>query len=499
MSRFRRLGVNESAARQVLLIRAIEGADAGGVLTEEDRVRAARAATEWLRWQGGSERSDSAEAFVIKRAELLADTLAERAPVARRWLSALRWRPWIGVVVPILVLLVGVLAEHLSGHRHLNVLAFPLLGLIVWNLLVYAGLLISTVRARLRSDDVATRIGWTQQIFAGAQRFMARRSGGALTAGLLAFSADWSQRSRHLQWARIGRVLHLSAAMLAIGAVSGLYLRGVMFEYRAGWESTFLDADGVHRVLGIFLQPIVTLIGQQLPTVQELELLRWDRGNGENAARWIHWYTLAVGLTVIVPRLLLTLVSAWRAHVLAARFPMALDDAYFRRVLNAWRSVPTQVGVIAYAWTPGDAGIEGLQRLLQSGFGVDARVLKVRHLALGDEDAPGILAAEPAPDIVVLLCNLATIPEAEHHGVLIDAFKSQAVSGVLMIVDESAYRLRLGAQAGAAQRLDERRQVWAGFAASRTLPCLCVDLGDTDFSAIEPRLDALRLNLKAAH
>jgi hypothetical protein len=65
--------MNEQAARQVLLVRAVESADRErALITEADRQHAARAAAELARWSA-SERGEaaSAERFVEKRAELL--------------------------------------------------------------------------------------------------------------------------------------------------------------------------------------------------------------------------------------------------------------------------------------------------------------------------------------------------------------------------------------------------------------------------------------------
>ena len=86
--------MDETAARQVLLVRAAEAADAeGALLTDDDRRYAARAAAELVRWKA-TDRGEraSAEAFVAKRAELLAAKLTERSPRTARALAAMRWR-----------------------------------------------------------------------------------------------------------------------------------------------------------------------------------------------------------------------------------------------------------------------------------------------------------------------------------------------------------------------------------------------------------------------
>src|SRR5690606_2460826 len=107
--------------------------------------------------------------------------------------------------------------------------------------------------------------------------------------------------------ARAGALLHAASALFAVGLLAGLYLRGLAFEYRAGWERTFLDADGVRWLLGLVLGPASALTGLALPDAPALADLRFDAGPGERAARWIHLYAVSVALYVLLPRLLLAL------------------------------------------------------------------------------------------------------------------------------------------------------------------------------------------------
>jgi len=75
------------------------------------------------------------------------------------------------------------------------------------------------------------------------------------------FVVEWHELALPLYEARAGRVLHLSAAFFAIGALLGLYLRAIAFEYRIGWESTFLQATSVHALLSFVLEPAARLLG----------------------------------------------------------------------------------------------------------------------------------------------------------------------------------------------------------------------------------------------
>lgn len=492
--------MNEYAAQEVLFIRAVEAADAAGeVLTMDDRGYAARAAAELVRWQAADQRERAtAEAFVAKRAQLLAAKLAERSPKATRAVKATRWRPWIGIALPLAAFAIGAAVEHIAERRQMNILAFPLLGLIAWNVAIYVVLLVSGAMSLARHSS--SEPGWLERLVAGAGSNIGARVPGPLARAVANFGVDWVRRSAPLLIARAARVLHLSAALLALGAIAGLYVRGLAFEYRAGWESTFLGVDAVHAILAFFLQPAAVLIGQPLPGVEQLATLQWGSGGtGENAGRWIHLYTATVMMIVVLPRLVLAAIAAWRERRLHSRFPLSIDEPYFRRVLSDWRESPAHVRVIAYAYTPAEGASDGMQRLAAHLFGHDVRVHFARPVAFGDENRPVETAVgeSPAPNLVIALFNLASTPETENHGVFLDTVRSHAPGAVAAIVDESAYRRRLGAQAGAATRLAERRDAWTGLVATRGLRAVFVDLEAPDLSAAEYALNGQFANATA--
>lgn len=489
--------MNETGAKKVLFIRAVEAADTDGkFLSEADRGYAGRAAAELVRWQAAEygERPSS-EAFIAKRAELLTTKLAERFPKALRTFESMRWRPWVGVALPMLAFLIGAAAEHIADRQRVNILAFPLLGLLIWNVVVYLLLLVSAARAL--AARASRQPGWLHRQLSGLRSAVglrsgvARRAAGPLAGTLARFVLDWTQSSAPLTIARAARVLHLSAALLALGAIAGLYVRGLVLEYRAGWDSTFLDASAVHGILAFFLQPAARLIALPFPSVEEIAALRWSAGDGENAARWIHMYAVSALLVVVVPRLILASIAGSRERRVAAHFPLTLAEPYFRRVLSAWRDVPARVRVASYAYTPTEAASEGVQRLAAHLFGDSVQLQSARPVAFGDEDSLAADArGEPSTvDLVFALFNLAATPETENHGTFLDGLKAQAQGPVIVLVDESSYRRRLGAQPGTEARLAERRQAWTGLVGTRGLTALFADLEAPDFAAVERELD----------
>jgi hypothetical protein len=475
--------MDEQSAREVVLVRAIESSDAEGVLfTADDRRHASRAAAEMARWhatQQGIAATD--DLFLAKRAGLALDALGPRAPVARTLRSA-RWRSWIGIVLPLIALALGALTERIADRQHVNVLAFPLLALIAWNLGVYALLLLRLLFRRTPGP-------WRRWL-AGISR--PATSGNAVVAAATSrFVSDWTELSRRLLDARAGRVLHLAAALFAVGALAGLYLRALAFEYRTGWESTFLDASTVHAILSTLLGPAARLLGSPFPSVEAIEAMRISAGRGgTDAGPWIHLYAVTVGLLVIVPRLALSAWSAWRERRLETDIPLDLGTPYFRRLLATFTTHSARVRVLPYSYTLDEAAVAGLNAVARHLFG-DATQLALRpSIALGAEDTAARDLPRQEVDVPLMLAvfNAATTPEQENHGRFLDALRRASDTPLAVLVDLEPYRRRLGMMGGAAERLQERCRAWQAFAADRGLSAVCIDLSAPELGRIEAEL-----------
>ena len=479
--------MNEGEAKKVLLIRAIEAVDADGkLLSQEDRAYAGRTAVELTRWQAAEQREPPvAAAFVVKRADLLTAKLAERYPKALHAFESLRWRPWIGVLLPLLAFVFGAVVEQIADRDHINILAFPLLGLLIWNFAVYLLLMASTAHAMVTRSS--RRPGWIQRHLSGLRGSITPRTAGPLAGAFAHFIPDWTQRSSPLLMVRAARVLHLSAALLALGIIIGLYVRGLIFEYRAGWDSTFLDAGTVHAILAFFLQPAAQLLGTPFHSVSEIAAIRWNAGSGESASRWIHLYTVTAALWVVVPRLILAAMAGWRERRMSGNFHLPLDEPYFRRVLSAWREVSARVRVAPYAYTLNGAASEGVQRIAAQLFGDSVKIQFDRSVAYGEEDVVSVenTGTDLEVDLVLALFTLAATPESENHGAFLENLKMQAHGPLMVLVDELPYRLRLGDQPGRDARLEERRLAWRGMLGTRGLTATFVDLAAPDLDAIE--------------
>src|SRR5688572_12412982 len=254
--------------RTVLLVRAVEEADRTGVLLPPaDRAAASRAARREHR--GSSEMA----VLLPARSRRLLERLVTRHPVLASVRSLSRGSTWIGAGLILLSAVSGFALSALDGTRSINILGFPVLGVVLWNLVVYVALAIRPSLSGRWLAPAALRLG------------RLHRLEGPLGEALKAFVREWYQAARPLYQARAARVLHLAALALALGLIAGLYLRGLVLEYQAVWASTFLNAGEVHRLLAVVYGPASLATGVSIPGVDELAAIR---SRGENAARWIH-------------------------------------------------------------------------------------------------------------------------------------------------------------------------------------------------------------------
>ena len=478
--------MNEQDALAVTAVRAIETADRDRALwSDADRSWASRAAAEVV-----GERADS-DAFVARRARLALERLSERYPPLRKAVAVLHWRRWIGIAIIVFAFLAGVAIDRIGDGRQINLLAPPLLGVFVWNVAVYVLLLASPVLRAMGAHDFAA--GPLRRAIAriagGIDRLPRRQAKGPLGAAITQFVGDWSRRAAPVYNARAARLLHWAAAALAGGIVAGLYLRGLAFEYRITWESTFLDAATVHRILSIALAPGSFVTGLPIPTVGELEAMRSGAvAASGNAANGLHLLAATAAVIVVVPRLLLGFVAWIVERHRRTRVDVALADLYHQRVLRGFRGGPVRIKVIPYSYRVPPAALTGLQSIVRRAFGGSASLLVATSVDYGAEDA---LTAAALPDDAgpaIALFNLSATPEREAHGAFVATLRASAgAQPVLVLVDESTFAGRSDVDA---QRLDERRKLWHTLFAERGTEPVITNLADPDLAAIEAAIES---------
>ena len=472
--------MNEAAARKVVLMRAIENADIGRqVLSEGDRLYAGKSAHELAQWEAADRKSAVTPAlFLEKRAEQILKKLTERAPAFAAAVKPRGTLRALGLALPVLAFLVGALADRIGNPHRVDLLSAPLLIIIGWNLAVYLLLLfwgVAQAFGTRRTHSVFFR-PW-----ATASTAKPRKLPSTLATAVTRFAAEWAALSAPLIQARVGRMMHLSAAALAFGAICSLYLRGLLSQYQAGWESTFLDAPQVHALLQIVFTPATWVF--QLPGFS-LEDVRGLQGtvstSAAKGALWVHLYAATLLLLVMLPRGALALLSRWKERKLQRHFPLDLGLPYFRKLTDRiGPAAPAVLRVLPYSFTLDEARDAGLAAIARALLGEQARVMLRPVTAYGEnlDTAPTAKATSDSNAAqTALLFNLAATPELESHGAFIDQMARGNAAGLLVFVDESGYLERLGSQGGAATRLRERIALWQQFCEQHKVQARIVNL-----------------------
>jgi len=473
--------MDERAALEVAAARAVETGDVERTLwTDADRTWASRAAGEIVGEGAGAER------FVARRAHLVLERLAERRSRIPRAVAALRWRPWVGAAVIAAAFIFGAAVDGIGGAARIDLLAPPVFGLVAWNLAVYALLGVAAVRTRgLHRGALRGALVRAAGHAGGTNAVRSNAAPGAEAAIVATLAHQWAALAAPLYAARAARILHLAAAALAAGVVAGLYVRGLAFEYRATWESTFLGPAAVHALVATVLAPGALVTGLAVPDAAHVAAIRAPAS--ENAAVWLHLLAATVTVVVIVPRLLLAAVAGVVERRRAARFPLAQDAPYFRRLLRGYRGGSARIEVVPYSYTLAPTAQDGLRAVVARGFDGDAVLTLAPVVAYGDEDRARGAGDDEAT--LLPLFNLAATPEPDAHGRFAAALapRGHAGAATLALVDESAWRERWG---GADARLEDRRAAWRAVLAPCGVAPLFVDLAAPDLAAIERAFDA---------
>jgi hypothetical protein len=482
--------MNEQVARRVVLVRAIEHADTGhAVLSEDDRKYASRSARELAAWQAADSKSPATqEHFLQQRSEQILKRLGERTPGFATFQKRGLGLPGFWAALPVLALFAGALLDRIADPHRVDLLSAPLLFIIGWNLLVYLALLVWALVPTRKTGWASS--GLLRRLSVG-KAALPRKLPAALSTGLANFMTEWAELSEPLTRARLSRTVHLSAAAFALGAVLSLYTRGMLTQYVAGWESTFLDAAQVHTLLSWLFAPVLFLVpGLQGFSPADIEALRFStRTPATGGARWVYLYGATILLLVVLPRLVLAGFAAWRARRLARRFPLDLEHPYFRKLADSiGAGTPAVLRVLPYSFTLDEARDRGLWTVAAMALGAQARVLLRPSVPYG-EDIKDLLQGgaleEGSVTVTAALFSLAATPEKENHGAFLEALSRQCKRGVAVLLDESTMTERGAGQAGIEARVLERVSLWRQFCSFHGTAATVVNLLDPAKRPIE--------------
>jgi hypothetical protein len=341
------MSMEEPVARRVMLAHAIETADTEGkLLSEADRDQIDRQARQDAGVGGEEAGAVAPERFLDARARRVIAAMAARNPGLAALQEPPVWVHWLGVGTPVLALVLGVLTDVIANPHRVDLVSLPLLGIVGWNLAIYLILVASLfLTPQNQHRPFLAGLGrWTD----GARA--SRRHTSNVRANVTAlFHLRWYRATQALHLQRVKRVLHLAAAAWAVGVALSLLARGLVVEYRDGWESTFLSATEVHAILSALRLPALLLFPFQPFTVQEVAALQFRQGGGAaGGARWVYMYVALLLVVVVVPRLVLAAIAYGRGRLLSRRVRLDLSEPYYQRIVSLLSSVRVQLCLITH-------------------------------------------------------------------------------------------------------------------------------------------------------
>jgi hypothetical protein len=339
--------MDEATARRVILAQAIETADPQGkLLSEVERGQIDRTARQEAQ-AGGAERGPlAAERFLDLRAQRVLQAVTSRNPAVASLAGIPAWRGWLWFGTPAATLLLGALTERIADPHRVDLLSLPLLAIVLWNLLVYAILVVSAFLPRRDRERplVAAVRRWADSL-----RTWRGRSGQLRADVTAQFYLRWHQAASSLQLQRATGALHLAALGWGAGVAASLLVQGLVVQYRVGWESTFLQARQVHAILSVLLAPVVALFPFEPFSVQEVARLQLGPGDIAQAdPRWVWMYAALLLIVVIVPRAVLAAIAFLRARLQARRIALDLRDPYFQRLVSLLTPARVQLGLLTH-------------------------------------------------------------------------------------------------------------------------------------------------------
>ncbi len=463
--------MNADDIRKVLMVQAIEESDEGEIaITSGDKREAATLAGAPL-----SRRGDEAErdGFLVTRAEALISRVLSRHPESSPWLESTPAMHFglITVILAVIAALAGFLTNELGPEKRINILSFPLLGIILWSFLVYLREAIGVFGGR-RSGKGEGWIGRLGELMVSGHSPSSPAGNGETSRASLfsaarhQFERRWRRLLSPVIVSRIKATLHGTAFILAASAVGGMYVKGLANEYRAVWESTFFtDSSHLRPFLQLVLGPAVSLSGGTLPGTAELDAMHWQAGrneiSGENAARWIHWYALTIGLFVLIPRAFFALFWHLRSLRVAAKLPfLEISPRYFERLLATSTGTAHRVHLVPYAFEPDNEGKRSLVKRLEDQFGQSVDLTWEAPIPFGEEEDFSFPLLESDEELLPLF-NFGSTPERETHLAVYRTLSERAPHPLrFVLLDATAFDRKSTSFSEADERRAGRENAW---------------------------------------
>jgi hypothetical protein len=353
--------MKEDQAAQILLVQTVEECDESA-FSEDDFQNAIVQAGAHI---GGGKWLSQRAAYLIARLP----------PAYRMILQMIKFPGRFFPLISILAFVTGIATNYLGPTGKIHVFFNSIMVLIAWNLLLYLFLIFSRVYQLMRpskrpkedkrqmqasyepqleqeSQDSSqlisrlsrTKLSWMiRAFFPTVWTAMQRLTGVTLGVkvrmaafGKVAakFWTQWCAAAESLLIARWRRMLHFCSIWLTLGAILGIYSRGLFFEYNVVWASTFIRNEEVIAVMiRIFTEPALILagfLGQNIAVDSNVPALMGQ--TGVPAAPWIHLYFLIALAVIIIPRVLLAMWETIRIVALGRTIHINIDRKFIEKI-----------------------------------------------------------------------------------------------------------------------------------------------------------------------
>ena len=388
--------------RRVLFFRALFDVDRKGVLVPDALMRSL-----------GLKQAEheTRESLVRRATDVLEQRLTQRHRLSFEKFYV-RTSPWGLALLAPLCFLLGLMTNYLGMSTEVNILLNPVMALLAWNLAIYLFLAVSKLVHWKRPAAPQLSIpGWLLKLkghlpVMGADLEKSR----VLVKARARFLGLWYGQFGGVARFRAAALFHGLAACLALGVITGLYVRGLGQKYHFQWFSTFItDLETSRQLLEIFFKPALLagypLFRGALPAL-----------SGEhNGPAWIHLLALSSLIYIIAPRLLLVWRSLTRARRALAALGLGTGGDYDAELLRFAAGGARGLFWFDYSYSPTEPVKAKLAQAAAQVWGSGLAETSAISLEWGQTsfEPPESKSGDP----LWLFCfNGAQTPEAEVHG-----------------------------------------------------------------------------------
>jgi len=344
------------------------------------------------------------------------------------------WQRWALPATLAAAFLLGWFTNELGTARQINVLSFPILGLIAWNAAVAAWSIWSHWKKPAKPHTPAAP---------------SLTSPDLLTQTTALYQSATATTTAPIRRASLRQAFHLAAIALTLGIITGMYTRGLARAYTVTWESTFLQEPQVRALTRVALGPASIVTNIPVP----------DPARG-SAAPWIHLWAATAALFILVPRLLL-----WNMARLEQRAATNSLDNHWHRIAERCRDSSGSRAAILHVFPvhaePDSPSRDALRVIAQHLWGPATLAHFHPPVAYGSEDDAFASLTEP-PSLLALVFSLAATPEQDLHGTLAAAaLTSLSTTGrAIALLDAAAFESRYASLPEYQDRLRSRLAAW---------------------------------------